>query len=274
MANKAYNTLLQALLPGTYDLDNIDLRVIGVTDSYTFSAAHDTMENANVPTAARLTTAGVQLTGETLGSLLLDATDVVLPSVPSGTLDALIVFLYVTSDTSADSIPLWYVDTGTGFPLTTTGNNVDVTFNVAGVLTIASANCYNTLLNAMLNGTYDLEALDLYAVGMSADYTFSAAHATMENANIPLAARVCGPVDIGSESIGTLLLDGADIQFPSVTGDEVTTIIIYDHNVDGESATDIPLMRMTSGTNLPFTPDGNNVVIQWSASGILTVASA
>lgn len=68
-----------------------------------------------------------------------------------------------------------------------------------------------------------------------------------------------------TNSAGTL--DATDHTVTSVSGSQVTQIVLY---VDsGVESTSQLLCKIDTGTNLPFTPNGSDVTVQWNASGII-----
>jgi hypothetical protein len=84
--------------------------------------------------------------------------------------------------------------------------------------------------------------------------------------------------DVSANTIGTPqtitgttttngLFDGSDVTFTSVSGSQVTSLIIY---IDTGSAATSRLVTFldTNVTGLPVTPNGGNISITWNASGI------
>ncbi len=57
-------------------------------------------------------------------------------------------------------------------------------------------------------------------------------------------------------------LDAADLVFSSVTGATVTQFVMY--NDTGSSATSQLMFLWDTATNLPVTPNGGNITIQWA----------
>lgn len=75
------------------------------------------------------------------------------------------------------------------------------------------------------------------------------------------------PQTIGSTTVTNGLFDGGDVTFTSVSGSQVTSLIIY---IDTGSAATSRLVTFldTNVTGLPVTPNGGNISITWSGSGI------
>jgi len=75
------------------------------------------------------------------------------------------------------------------------------------------------------------------------------------------------PQTIASTTVTNGLFDGSDVTFTSVSGSQVTSLIIY---IDTGSAATSRLVTFldTNVTGLPVTPNGGNISITWNASGI------
>lgn len=132
MANSLYNPGKDHILGEAtqIDLDGDTIKVVGVTSSYTFSAAHEfrsSLSGNEVGTAATLT---ISITNG-----VVDAADLSPAFTGVSTdIDALVVFKDTGS--AATSPLIAYFDTGTGFPLTQDGGNVDITWNGSGLFSI------------------------------------------------------------------------------------------------------------------------------------------
>lgn len=98
-------------------------------------------------------------------------------------------------------------------------------------------------------------------------YTYSSAHDFYDDVS---AAVVGTPQTIGSKSVTSGTFDGADVTFSAVSGSSVEALVIY---VDSGSAATSPLVAYidTSVTGLPVTPNGGDISIVWSGSGIFTL---
>jgi len=64
------------------------------------------------------------------------------------------------------------------------------------------------------------------------------------------------------------VFDGADVSFPSVTGNSVEALVIYIKNAGANTTWRLVAYIDTSVTGLPVTPNGGNINITWNASGI------
>jgi ApbE superfamily uncharacterized protein (UPF0280 family) len=57
--------------------------------------------------------------------------------------------------------------------------------------------------------------------------------------------------------------DAADITFTAVTGSAVTQFVIYRHT--GTESTSNLIAYFDTATNLPITPNGGDITIQWDS---------
>lgn len=74
------------------------------------------------------------------------------------------------------------------------------------------------------------------------------------------------PQTINNTTVTNGLFDGDDVTFPTVTGNPAEAILIY---IDtGSAATSRLVAWIDTATNLPVTPNGGDISIQWNASGI------
>jgi hypothetical protein len=67
-------------------------------------------------------------------------------------------------------------------------------------------------------------------------------------------------------TVGVGVLDAADATFTALSGDQAESLILF---VDtGSEATSRLLAYWDTATGLPILPNGGDVIVQWSASGI------
>lgn len=101
-------------------------------------------------------------------------------------------------------------------------------------------------------------------------YTYSAAHDFYNDLSgiVGTDQRITSPT-VGSVSQGTF--DGADITYTAVSGATVEALIIYRKNSGANTTWRLVLYLDTSVTGLPVTPNGGDIVVTWSASGIFTI---
>jgi hypothetical protein len=127
---------------------------------------------------------------------------------------------------------------------------------------------YPLYKQALLDGDSNIDLNDgtvKVALIDTADYTYSAAHDFLDD--VAGAAIVGTAQTITNTTVASGVFDGDNVTFTAVTGDTIEALIIY---IDtGNAATSrLVLYLDTSVTGLPATPNGENITINWNASGI------
>lgn len=103
-----------------------------------------------------------------------------------------------------------------------------------------------------------------FAALVSATYTYNSAHQFYSS----LSGVVGTDVAITTPTVVNGLFDGDDCVFTAVSGSAVTAVVIYRKNSGANTTWRLVLYEDTSVTGLPVTPNGGNIVLTWSASGI------
>lgn len=80
-------------------------------------------------------------------------------------------------------------------------------------------------------------------------------------ADIPISARIAGPVTLTSKTTTGGAADGADVTFTSVTGPSIEAIVIYSDT--GTEATSPLIAYIDTATGLPITPNGGDIIVTW-----------
>lgn len=114
--------------------------------------------------------------------------------------------------------------------------------------------------NSSLGGTVKAALVD------TGTYTYSASHEFLSS----LSGVVGTAQTLGSKTYTNGVLDAADVTYTGVSGAPAEAIVIY---IDtGSSATSRLVAYLDTGyTNLPVTPNGGDITIQWAASGIIGI---
>jgi hypothetical protein len=99
----------------------------------------------------------------------------------------------------------------------------------------------------------------------TADYTYNAAHDFYDDVS---AGAVGTPQTIGSKTYTNGLLDGADVTFTAVTGDQSEAVILF-LDTGTPSTSRLVAYLDTGVTGLPVTPNGGDITITWNAGGII-----
>jgi hypothetical protein len=118
---------------------------------------------------------------------------------------------------------------------------------------------YDKGREAFLAGNADWDANTIKVSLLSASYTFSQAHDFFDD----ITGVVATSSALGSKTTTDGVADAADITFTAVTGSQVTQFIIWADT--GTPATSRLLVYFDSATNLPVTPNGGDITIQWSS---------
>jgi hypothetical protein len=118
-----------------------------------------------------------------------------------------------------------------------------------------------TANNNMSTGNVTVALID------TGTYTYSAAHQFWSSAS---GSVVGTPQVISSKTFTNGVFDGADVTFPSVTGNSAEALIIY---IDTGTAGTSPLVAFidVGVTGLPVTPNGGNIAVTWNATGIFAL---
>ena len=112
----------------------------------------------------------------------------------------------------------------------------------------------------LLNGVIDLVD-DTIKVAMidTGTYTYSATHEFYDD----LSGVVDTPVALTTKSTTDGVFDADDAIFSAAAGDTVEALVIYKDT--GTPSTSPLIAYIDTGTNLPVTPNGGDITIQWSS---------
>jgi hypothetical protein len=126
---------------------------------------------------------------------------------------------------------------------------------------------YPNAKEQFLSGGIDLTTDVIRAVLIdTGTYTYSAAHEDYAD----LSGVVGSESDaFGSKTVTDGVFDAANITFTAVTGASVEAIVIFQDT--GVAANDLLIAYIDSGTGLPVTPNGGDITISWSGSGIFAL---
>ncbi len=124
MANAFYNVAKTAWMTGGLDLINDTIKVALIdTDHYTFNTTHTTV--ADISPDARVAVA--TLTGKSVVDGVFDADETIVPTVPGGKIEAIVI--YKDTGVAETSVLIAYSDQGFGFPLALSGADVTITWD-------------------------------------------------------------------------------------------------------------------------------------------------
>lgn len=108
---------------------------------------------------------------------------------------------------------------------------------------------------------WDTDDIRVILVDTGAYTVDLAAHNALDD--IAGGARIAVSSTLTSTTTTDGVADATDVSFTSVTGTTVEALVIYKHT--GVEATSLLIAYMDTGSNLPFTPNGGDVTIQWSS---------
>ena len=120
----------------------------------------------------------------------------------------------------------------------------------------------NNLLNSA-EGTTGVYA----ALVDTGTYTFSQSHQFYSS----LSGVVGTDQEILTKTQVTGIFDGTDLTFSTVSGASVEAIVIYRKNAGANTTWPLVCYLDTGVTGLPVTPNGGNIGVTWSASGIFKI---
>lgn len=119
----------------------------------------------------------------------------------------------------------------------------------------------NTLFDkgreAFLAGDADWDANTIKVSLLSASYTFSQSHQFHSD----LTGIVATSSALSGKTVTNGVADANDVTFSAVSGSQVTQFVIWQDT--GVSGTSRLLVYFDTATNLPITPNGGDITIQW-----------
>lgn len=129
----------------------------------------------------------------------------------------------------------------------------------------------NTLMprfkQGLLNKEHDLDSDQIKASLIdTADYTFSAAHASYAS-DVASGAKVAESAALGSPSITAGVFDTSDFTWQSVNGDEAEAIFLWNDTPTTPVADPLIAWYDTGMTGMPVTPSGGDIHFTVNASG-------
>lgn len=97
-------------------------------------------------------------------------------------------------------------------------------------------------------------------------YTYDSAHNFYDDV---IGGIVGTSQRISTPTIANGLFDGDNLTYTAVSGATVEALIIYRHNAGANTTWKVVAYIDTGQTGLPVTPNGGNITITWSGSGII-----
>ena len=122
MSNAFYNKGKEKILQGGINFSTANIKAVLVKNTYPQDLAADEFLSS---VSTYVLNTPQTLTGKTIVTGVFDAADIVFSTVAAGDVSEGVV-LYIDSGSPATSALIAYIDTITGFPLTTNGGDVTV----------------------------------------------------------------------------------------------------------------------------------------------------
>lgn len=117
--------------------------------------------------------------------------------------------------------------------------------------------CRQRFLEAQINWMTD--TVKVILVSTSAYTPQTAVHQYL--ADIPVSARIAGPVTLTAKATTGGAADAADCTFTSVSGATINAIVIYKDT--GTEATSPLIAYIDTATGLPISPNGGDIIVTW-----------
>lgn len=138
--------------------------------------------------------------------------------------------------------------------------------------TVISNEFRNAQLGAPTHSVVDLNTdnMDVSLLDQTDSGSITATTVDYDEVN---GATVVATTDIASPTIGSVgvgVFDAADVTFSTVTGDAADYLVLWKNS--GSPATSPLVVTFDSATTgLPVTPNGGDITVTWSGSGILSI---
>ena len=118
---------------------------------------------------------------------------------------------------------------------------------------------YNYARELFLTGALNWSTHDIKVVAIdTGTYTFSAAH----QFHSELSGIVATSGNLASKTVTGGIADATDVTFPAVSGSSIEAFVVYRDT--GVSATSPLILYLDSGTGLPVTPNGGDIILAWA----------
>ena len=128
--------------------------------------------------------------------------------------------------------------------------------------------CRQRFLEAQINWMTD--TVKVILVSTSAYTPQTAVHQYL--ADIPVSARIAGPVTLTAKATTGGAADAADCTFTSVSGATINAIVIYKDT--GTEATSPLIAYIDTATGLPITPNGGDIIVTWDNGFVISRLAA
>lgn len=129
---------------------------------------------------------------------------------------------------------------------------------------------YPLAKKALLDADIDLLVDTIKIVLCDSGYTYSTAHDNLDD--ITAGARVATSSALASKTTTGGAFDAADVTYTALTGDTVTSWVLFkDSGTESTSKLIAYFDTVSGGGAFSFTPSGGDLTLSFGASGIFTI---
>ena len=129
---------------------------------------------------------------------------------------------------------------------------------------------YPLAKKALLDADIDLLVDTIKIVLCDSGYTYSTAHDNLDD--ITAGARVATSSALASKTTTAGAFDAADVTYTALTGDTVTSWVLFkDSGTESTSKLIAYFDTVSGGGAFSFTPSGGDLTLSFGASGIFTI---
>ena len=121
---------------------------------------------------------------------------------------------------------------------------------------------YNNYREEAMKGLRALNTEVIKVTGVTAAYTYNAAHTSIND--IPGANRVHTSAALSNKTTTNGIFDADDVTFTAVAaGSAIAALVVYVEA--GTSASSTLILYLDSAAQLPVTPNGGDIIVQWDS---------
>jgi len=121
---------------------------------------------------------------------------------------------------------------------------------------------YNNYREEALTGVRNVATETIKVVGVTSGYTFAATHTSINDINA--ANRVHTSAALTSKTTTDGIFDAADATLTAVAaGSAIAALVVFVEA--GTSASSTLMLYLDSAAQLPVTPNGGDIIIQWDS---------
>lgn len=129
---------------------------------------------------------------------------------------------------------------------------------------------YPLAKKALLDADIDLLVDTIKIVLCDSGYTYNTAHDNLDD--ITAGARVATSSALASKTTTGGAFDAADVTYTALTGDTVTSWVLFkDSGTESTSKLIAYFDTVSGGGAFSFTPSGGDLTLSFGASGIFTI---